>query len=191
MPCSKCKKTGHNKRTCPLIKSPHLHFVSQEFKKLLDRIEKEKEEKMRLEIVNAELQQQLIDQDERSHRRMGDLVMTRLKYRGSLLIFDQCNIKNSAAEPETTPFECVVCYDTKTSGIQCSNNHKLCTTCASNHLWHSSQTCPCCREIYHGKTIDEMARLSGLELTERQDEETGNIINGVSVSAIVPASFIR
>lgn len=210
MPCTNCRKKGHNKRTCPQIYKESLNknsdnnsketpsrqvlklnykinlqtrkikLLEEESKNLKDLVEQ-------IEVENARLNQEILDKGEytdslikKLNKQIKMIYDVRLKFKASMVIFEECGIKkSSAAEPDELPFECTVCFEEKTNGIQCSNKHKLCIQCASKHLWHSNQTCPCCRKVYHDKSQYELTKLSGMDLTE----------DGLSMFPITPISI--
>jgi hypothetical protein len=216
MPCSYCRKTGHNKTTCiekykddnnlkalDKRESPSTSKLKK-IKKLERDLELYKERfdlsvkmctnerylRKKIEKANAELHQDYLNQSDAIHRCQGDLVMTRMKFKASMIIVDECCIKkNVSASPEPVPFDCCVCYETKYDGIVCSNDHKLCMSCTSKHLWHTTQSCPMCREIYHHKTSEEIANLAGMQLTTRVNTE-GNTVNGVTINNLTAALFV-
>ncbi len=216
MPCSYCRKTGHNKTTCIEKYNDDNNLKALDYqessstsklkkiKKLERDLEMYKERfdlcvkkctneiylRKKIEKANAELHQNYLNQSDAFHRCQGDLVMTRMKFKASMIIVDECGIKkNVSASPEPVPFDCCVCYETKYDGIVCSNDHKLCMSCTSKHLWHTTQSCPMCREIYHGKTSEEIANLSGMQLTTRVNTE-GNTVNGVTINNLTAALFL-
>ena len=178
MPCSYCNKAGHNIRTCEFKinkkRYRHINLNIQDHLKMKKKIENLEEINAKLyhnmDIIKAKnrvLQDNIQD-------KMGQIIVTRCKFRSAMLILKDRNIhRTTAAEPNNIPFDCPVCFDKKNTGIECSNGHKLCSTCAYENLWFSNQTCPCCREPYQEENIVDVCNQAGIQVgLNEQGERT-------------------
>ena len=190
MPCSYCNEVGHNIRTC------QLHFKRKRRKRnpsedtpiitnLLEKAIKDRDDLQdkldKLEEINAKLyhNMDIIKAknkvlEDNIQDKMGQIIVTRCKFRSAMLILKDRNIhRTTAAEPNNIPFDCPVCFDKKNTGIECSNGHKLCSTCAYENLWFSNQTCPCCREPYQEQNIVDVCNQAGIQVgLNEQGERT-------------------
>jgi hypothetical protein len=134
----------------------------EETKEKLDDKTKAFEE---LVTVNQQLHQTSINNNQRSEKWAIQTVLIITKFKLAMKTIQNKLIKNSAAAPGCWEdiFECPVCMENKSQGIQCDNKHKLCLNCSCQHLFTTNQSCPMCRDSYIKDDVKEVAKEAGVK----------------------------
>lgn len=130
--------------------------------------------------VNQDLHQTSINNCQRSEKWAIQTVLTTTKFKLAMKTIQNKLIKNSAAEPNNDIFDCPVCMEKQTLGIQCDNNHKLCLNCSCSHLFTTNQSCPMCRDAYIKEDVREIAKEAGVKFSDNPNS------NSITLIPIVP-----
>ena len=119
--------------------------------------------------VNQELHQTIINKSASSEKWAIQTVLLSTKFKLAMKTIQNKLIKNSAAAPENDIFDCPVCMEKQTIGIECDNKHKLCLNCSCSHLFSTNQSCPMCRDSYIKEDVREIAKEAGVKFNANQD----------------------
>ena len=119
--------------------------------------------------VNQELHQTIINKSASSEKWAIQTVLLSTKFKLAMKTIQNKLIKNSPAAPENDIFDCPVCMEKQTIGIECDNKHKLCLNCSCSHLFTTNQSCPMCRDSYIKEDIREIAKEAGVKFNANQD----------------------
>ena len=113
--------------------------------------------------VNQQLHQEVINKSNSSEKWAIQTVLLSTKFKLAMKTIQNKLIKNSAAAPENDIFDCPVCMEKQTIGIECDNKHKLCLNCSCSHLFTSNQSCPMCRDSYIKEDMRDIAKEAGVK----------------------------
>tara|TARA_B110000008_G_scaffold195789_1_gene194369 strand:- start:1661 stop:2302 length:642 start_codon:yes stop_codon:yes gene_type:complete len=115
--------------------------------------------------VNQELHQTIINKSASGEKWAIQTVLLSTKFKLAMKTIQNKLIKNSAAAPENDIFDCPVCMEKQTIGIECDNKHKLCLNCSCSHLFTTNQSCPMCRDSYIKEDIRDIAKEAGVKFS--------------------------
>ena len=167
MSCSKCKETGHNKKTCD-FKTPKLPIITT----------KRKTRKINWnETINNEQCRKIKSQNNQIKKQENRINLYKKKTEEqNKKIKELENLIKSIKEKKENSEICAVCYE------RCENDEKHKTECG--HVFHlgclmpwikNNNTCPCCRDELYKKT-------NNLSIEEIQNISTGVISSNLDIN---------
>jgi len=174
MPCSKCKETGHNMRTCSL-KIPKLPIINPRRNPCKIKWD---------EALKNEQTRKIKSQNKQIKRQSNRLNMYKEKTKEQNKKIKELekllkSIEEEKKEKKESAETCAVCRE------ECENSDKHKTECG--HVFHlgclmpwmkNNNTCPCCREELYKNTTNN------LSVEEIQNIATGAISFNLNISPL-------